>query len=264
MQTLPTKFFFLVFGFLCGCSGPIVQPQSRQNVLLITIDTLRADRLGCYGYSRGATPNIDRRAGEDVLFQEAIAQVPVTLPSHVSLLTSTFPPINGVRDNTYFRLDPEALTLAEIFQSAGYQTGAFMGAYVLDATFGLGQGFDVYDARMKAREEDAYGTFSEKRANEVVDAFGRWLGETDQGKPFFGWAHLFDPHVPYTPPSPFRERFASSPYDGEIAYVDEQISVLLKELEGRGLRENTLVVFTADHGESLGGARRTHTRLLRL
>lgn len=259
MKTLPTKFFFLVFGFLCGCSEPIVQPQSGHNVILITIDTLRADRLGCYGYSRGATPNIDRLASTGVLFQEAIAQVPVTLPSHVSLLTGTFPPVNGVRDNTYFRLDPEALTLAEILQSAGYQTGAFVGAYVLDTSFGLGQGFDVYDARMEARDDDAAGTFSERRANEVVDAFGRWLGEADREKPFFAWVHLFDPHVPYAAPSPFRERFASSPYDGEIAYVDEQIGVLLKELEERGLRENTLVVFTADHGESLGEhGERTH------
>ena len=193
------------------------------------------------------------------MFQEAIAQVPVTLHSHVSLLTGTFPPVNGVRDNTYFRLDPEALTLAEILQSAGYQTGAFVGAYVLDTSFGLGQGFDVYDARMEARDDDAAGTFSERRANEVVDAFGRWLGEADREKPFFAWVHLFDPHVPYAAPSPFRERFASSPYDGEIAYVDEQIGVLLKELEERGLRENTLVVFTADHGESLGEhGERTH------
>ena len=259
MKTLPNKFLLLVFGFLCGCSTPNVQPQSGQNVLLITIDTLRADRLGCYGYSRGATPNIDRLASEGVLFEEVIAQVPVTLPSHVSLLTSTFPPVNGVRDNTYFRLAPEALTLAEILHLAGYQTGAFVGAYVLDASFGLGQGFDVYDARMKARDEDASGTFSERRANEVVDAFGRWLAEADKGKPFFAWVHLFDPHTPYTPPSPFRERYASSPYDGEIAYVDEQIGVLLKELEARGLADNTLIVFTADHGESLGEhGERTH------
>ncbi len=258
MKTLATN-FFLLFSFLCGCSTPKVQPQSGQNVLLITIDTLRADRLGCYGYSRAATPNIDRLASQGVLFEEAIAQVPVTLPSHVSLLTGTFPPVNGVRDNTYFRLDPEALTLAEILQSAGYQTGAFVGAYVLDASFGLGQGFDVYDARMQARDDEAVGTFSERPANEVVDAFRRWLGETDEARPFFAWVHLFDPHTPYASPSPFRERFASSPYDGEIAYVDEQIGVLLKEIEARGLMENTLVVFTADHGESLGEhGERTH------
>ena len=259
MKTLPTKFLLLVFGFLAGCSTSKVQPQSGQNVLLITIDTLRADRLGCYGYSRGTTPNIDRLAREGVLFEDAIAQVPVTLPSHVSLLTSTFPPVNGVRDNTYFRLDPEALTLAEIFQTVGYQTGAFVGAYVLDASFGLGQGFDVYDARMKARGGDAVGTFSERRANEVVDAFGRWLGEADPGKPFFAWVHLFDPHTPYAAPSPFRERYVSSPYDGEIAYVDDQIGVLLKELDARGLEDNTLIVLTSDHGESLGEhGERTH------
>ena len=259
MKTLPTKFLLLLVGFLYGCSTPRVQPQSNQNVLLITVDTLRADRLGCYGYSRGATPNIDRLASQGVLFEEAIAQVPVTLPSHVSLLTSTFPPVNGVRDNTYFRLDPEALTLAEILQSAGYRTGAFVGAYVLDASFGLGQGFDVYDASMKAQEEGASGTFSERPASQVIDAFGAWLGETEEEKPFFAWVHLFDPHIPYAPPAPYRERFASSPYDGEIAYTDEQVGVLLKKLDDRGLADNTVVALTADHGESLGEhGERTH------
>ena len=234
----------------CGGEGGEAKPRRGQNVLLITVDTLRADRLGCYGYGVGSTPNIDRLAKGGVLFEQAVAQVPLTLPSHASLLTGTYPPVNGVRDNNRFRLDPAANTMAETLGSHGYQTGAFIGSFVLDKQFGLSQGFALYEDRLPSDERDTF--FNERSAGQVSRAFFEWLDDLDGDKPFFAWIHLFDPHLPYTPPSPFRERFPSSPYDGEIAYVDEQIGAILAKLDDAGLDQDTLIVFTADHGESLG------------
>jgi len=231
--------------FFAACRGE-VESRAGQNLLLITIDTLRADRLGCYGYAKGATPRIDELARQGVLFEQAVAQVPVTLPSHASILTGMQPPVHGVRDNTSFRLDAEAVTLAEVLKSAGYHTAAFVGAYVLDASFGLDQGFDLYDGSFDTKEESSPRSFAERRAEGVVGRFREWLAQP-RTKPFFAWVHLYDPHLPYTPPAPFSERFAASPYDGEIAYVDQQLGILLEELD-----DSTLVVLTADHGESLG------------
>lgn len=239
---------FLIGLCFLGCRNA-GEPTSgaRQNVLLVTIDTLRADRLGAYGYGPARTDNLDALARDGVLFERATAQVPVTLPSHASLLTGLFPPIHGVRDNTHFRLDEKAVTLAEILKAQGYQTAAFVGAFVLDESFGLAQGFDVYDDVVGGRDGATPGTIAERPAAEIVRAFGSWLDGTSRETPFFAWLHFFDPHLPYAPPAPH-----SPTYDGEIAYSDEQFGLVLDKLEAAGLADETQVLVTSDHGESLG------------
>ena len=234
----------LALAVLFGCGG--VRPREGQNLLVITIDTLRADRVGAYGYRAARTPHLDRLASEGVVFEDAIAQVPVTLPSHASLFTGLVPPTHGVRDNTYFRLDPEARTLAEVLKAKGYETAAFVSAFVLDSSFGLEQGFDVYDDEV-AGEADTAGTIAERRGELVTRSFVSWLEKRSSDRPFFAWLHYFDPHLPYAPPSPY-----PAGYDGEISYVDAQVGRVLETLEARGLGKDALVVLTSDHGESLG------------
>jgi arylsulfatase A-like enzyme/tetratricopeptide (TPR) repeat protein len=229
---------------LAGCKGPA--PRAGQNVLVITIDTLRADRLGAYGYSRARTPSIDRLASEGVLFEDVVVSIPVTLPSHASLFTGLAPPTHGVRDNTYFRLDSEAETLAELLKARGYETAAFVSAYVLDSSFGLAQGFDVYDDDVPTKGETP-GTVAERRGEEGRRAFESWIEKRSPERPFFAWLHFFDPHLPYAPPAPY-----PAGYDGEVEYADAQVGAALQALERKGLSKNTLVVLTSDHGESLG------------
>jgi len=214
------------------------------NVLLITIDTLRPDRLGCYGSSNVPTPHIDGLARKGALFTRAFAHTPMTLPSHTSILLGVTPVRHGVHDNAGFVVSDTALTLAAFLKNFGYATGAFVGAYPLDRRFGLGRGFDLYD--------DAYGsqdfarpTYVERKAGVVVDRAVRWLRE--QKSPWFCWVHCFDPHAPYEPPEPFRSRFVGRLYDGEVAFVDGALAPLL-DLAG----DQACVILTADHGESLG------------
>ena len=183
---------------VAGCSRSFPPPT---NLLLVTVDTLRADRLGCYGYQKAETPHVDALAGKGVLFEQTIAQVPVTLPSHASLLTGTFPPTHGVRDNVTFQVNSENLTLAEVLSEQGYHTGAFIGAFPLHRRFGLDQGFSLYDDQVGSQSDAPSGFFTERRAGEVVQSAVAWISEVQQ--PFFAWLHLFDPHIPYDPPSPF-------------------------------------------------------------
>ncbi|MGA1869788.1 MAG: tetratricopeptide repeat protein [bacterium] len=250
---------FLGLAVLIGCHRGSLSPQksmtrlkgNKPNVLLITIDTLRADHLGCYGYDQVKTPNIDSLAEGGILFQRAFTPVPVTLPSHASILTGVYPPFHGVRNNGTFILDKQSITLAEILKDEGYQSAAVTGAYVLDSRFGLDQGFDYYDDEIDRKKEDINQLYVERKAEEVSQAAIKWLGQKSDA-PFFLWVHYFDPHATYIPPSPFMMEYAGHPYDGEIAYTDEQIGVLLQYLRSRGELENTLVILTADHGESLG------------
>jgi arylsulfatase A-like enzyme/Flp pilus assembly protein TadD len=222
---------------------------AKPNVLLITVDTLRADHLGCYGDKGIRTPAIDALAARGVLFARAFAHTPSTLPSHANILLGLTPNAHGVRDNSNFIVREDFLTLAEWLKAQGYATGAFVGAFPLDSRFGLVQGFDVYD--------DNYGsqgptdmTFVERKGDVVVGKALEWLeGRTG---PWFVWVHLFDPHQPYEPPEPFRSQYPGNPYDGEIAFVDSALGKLLDFLEDRDLRDRTAVIFTADHGESLG------------
>ena len=226
------------------------------DLLVITMDTTRADRIGCYGYGRAETPHVDELARRGVRFAQAIAPTPITLPSHASLFTGLYPPAHGVRNNGTFALGSNQTTLAELLGAAGYATGAAVGAFVLEARFGLDQGFESYDDTVVPRARGAAEhTFAERRAAAVTDSAIAWLGghlEGEDRKPFFIWAHYFDPHGPYRPPEPYGERFSGSPYDGEIAYTDAEIGRLLRFIDERGDEDRTLVLLTADHGEALG------------
>jgi len=229
--------------------------QPKPDVILITVDTLRADHLGCYGYKPIQTPNIDKLAESGARFATVVAQVPLTFPSHCSILTGTYPMFHKVRDNMGYRLDPSKTTLAEILRTNGYQTGAFVGSFVLDSRFGLGRGFDTYyDHFNTEKNPDGFlmpGQL-ERRAEVVLNQAMQWIGSIPPQAPFFAWIHLFDPHEPYDPPVPFKSQYKSSPYDGEIAYVDQQIGRLVSFLNSRELYERTLLVLTSDHGESFG------------
>ncbi|HEY0872530.1 MAG TPA: tetratricopeptide repeat protein [Vicinamibacterales bacterium] len=218
-----------------------------QNILLITIDTLRGDALGSYG-GRAATPHLDRLASDGIRFSFAHAHAVVTLPSHSSILTGMHPFEHGVRDNAGYRLDEAATTLAEAAKRQGYATGAFVGAFPLDRQFGLSQGFDVYDDVAQTQVAPADFAFAERRAAEVVSRAQAWIS-AQQG-PWFAWVHVFDPHSPYEPPQPFAQEYASDLYAGEVAYTDSALGPLL-ELARANSRPTTIVV-TADHGEGLG------------
>jgi arylsulfatase A-like enzyme len=236
---------------------PIVSGALRgANVLLVTIDTLRADHVGVYGSAGSLTPTIDQFAKEGLRFERTYAHVPLTLPSHASLLTATYPTSNGVHDNGTFRLGDTSPTLAELLKGAGYRTGAFVGSFVLDARFGLGRGFDVYDDRMLGSGSDL--EVVQRNAEQVLAPAYEWI-VSPGARPWFAWVHLYDPHEPYTPPEPYRSRYASEPYDGEVAYADAALGAFTARLRGTDALANTLVVIASDHGESLGEhGERTH------
>lgn len=220
-----------------------------QNVLLVTLDTIRPDRLSCYGSGFLITPNIDSLASRGALFERAFAHNPITLPSHANILLGTTPLNHGVHDNSRFRVDDTFLTLAEFMKSQGYATGAFIGAFALDARFGLSQGFDVYDQSFPSGPDRSTVSL-ERRAEDVIDSALSWL----KGRPakWFAWVHIWDPHSPYLPPEPFLSRFKSDPYSGEVAYVDAELGRLSDYLESEGMTESTFIILTGDHGESLG------------
>jgi arylsulfatase A-like enzyme/Tfp pilus assembly protein PilF len=225
---------------------------ARPSVVLVTLDTLRADRVGAWGGPHGLTPALDALAARGLVFDEAVSSVPLTLPSHATILTGLEPPRHGVRDNGSYVLPADVETLATRLKAAGYATGAFVGAYVLDRRFGLARGFDTYDDRITRNETGASILESQRRGGEVVDAALAWLG-TRPG-PVFLWTHLYDAHAPYDPPPPFREAHRDQPYDGEVAYVDACVGRLLEAVRARGAAQGgePLVAVVADHGESLG------------
>ena len=232
----------LVLASSCVACGGTMEPAraTGPSVLLVTLDTTRADRLGCYGYTAAKTPHLDALARDGVRFDHAVAAVPLTLPSHATLLSGVHPSAHGVHLNKIGRVHPDVRTLAQDFHDRGYRTGAFLGSIVLHARFGLARGFDTY--------QDVKGTY--RLGSKVVDAALTWL-DGDPEAPFFAWVHLFDAHDPYQPPPGFREGF-EHPYDGELAFVDSQIGRLLAWLDGRGIGAETIVVIAGDHGESLG------------
>ncbi len=228
---------------LAGCAPSEPPP----NILLVTLDTTRADHLGCYGYDKAETPALDALAAAGVRFERAYSQAPLTLASHASLLTGTYPATTGLRINADATLSTGVHTLAEQLKPAGYRTGAFVSSFVLDATFGLDRGFDTYDDGMWRGRVSRHFEL-ERPANLVTDAALKWLAEPS-AKPFFAWVHLFSAHAPYAPPEPFRTRHAN-PYDGEIAFADSQLKRLVDWIESKKLRERTIVIVAADHGES--------------
>jgi choline-sulfatase len=255
------SFFFPLIALAlvsCGRTPPGRTPTETSaplrplNLVVVTIDTLRADHVHCYGYERIETPTLDRLAGQGTLFEHAFAQVPLTPPSHASIFTGTYPTVHHVRNTGGFILDPSSRTLAKILQEQGWDTAAFLGAAVLKKAFGLNQGFAVYDDQMPP--EPAGGGLpveAQRRAGEVVDRAITWLN-AQSGKPFFVWLHLYDPHAPYDPPPPFRQKYRDRLYDGEIAYTDRELGRFLTALDKKSPPENTIVVVLADHGESLG------------
>lgn len=240
----------LVATLAAGCARSGARAPAGTPVVVVTIDTLRADRLPAWGHPAGRTPALDRLAADGVRFASAWAAVPLTLPSHATLWTGREPYQHGVRSNIGYRLDGALHpTLAARLRAAGYATGAAVSAYVLRAETGIAAGFDAYDDSLEVEESATLGALQRDGAATVDAALG-WL-EGAAARPFFLWVHLFEPHTPYAPPEPFRSAFAD-PYDGEIAAADAQVGRLLAELERRGLYERALIVVASDHGEGLG------------
>lgn len=240
----------VTWGQICAKDGHIIKGPYL-NLLLITIDTLRADHLGCYGYKDIETPTIDRLASEGVLFSQAFTPVPITLPSHVSIMTGVYPIHHGVRNNGNYILRQEALTLAEIMKENGYHTAACVGAFVLDSLFGLDQGFDFYGDSLPRDGRGATLLENERKAETVTEIGLDWL-KKNRDFPFFMWLHYFDPHAIYLPPSHFDEKYKGHLYDGEIAYTDKCVGGLIRGLNDMGLMERTIIILTSDHGEGLG------------
>jgi arylsulfatase A-like enzyme/tetratricopeptide (TPR) repeat protein len=231
------------------------------NVLLITLDTTRADHLPAYGYKNVKTPGFDRLAETSLIFEDAIAHVPLTLPSHASILTGQLPIGHGVRDNEGFVVDPKIPTLASILKGRGYATGAFVSAFVLDSRWGLNQGFDSYFDRFNPYREVNRDDI-QRRAEETESEVEKWLPANKDHR-FFCWVHFYDPHEPYDPPEPYASTYASNRYDGEIAYMDQYVGKLLAKLDELRVSDRTLVVVTGDHGEGLGEHdERTHGMFL--
>lgn len=222
------------------------------NVLLITFDTTRADHLGPYGYAHAFTPTLDALAKVSVKFNRAFSSAPITLPSHTTIMTGLYPFYHGARDNSHFVANAKLNTLAEVFKANGYQTAAVVAAFVLDSRFGLDQGFDSYDDKVRSRSEFATFAVPERNAAAVSDAAISWIKSADKDRPFFLWVHYYDPHAAYHAPDTFT-RYNGGPYDVEIAYADSELGRLLKELkQTTGDKKQTIIAFAADHGEALG------------
>jgi choline-sulfatase len=221
-------------------------PPPADAVVMITLDTTRADRLSPYGLMDAPMPNLDRLAGEGVLFRQALTVAPLTLPAHTSLMTGLFPASHGVRDNADQPLAAKYTTLAELLQARGFATGAFVGSSVLHSSRGLAQGFATYGNLPVGGQFDG----EQRSGDRVVDEAIRWLGGV-KDQPFFLWVHLYDAHLPYEPPEPFRSRTAD-PYIGELLFVDAQIGRLRERLDQLGRTAGTILVVAGDHGEALG------------
>jgi arylsulfatase A-like enzyme/predicted Zn-dependent protease len=222
------------------------------SVIMITVDTLRADKVGCYGNPQVRTPTMDDFAAKGIRFEDCISQTPLTLPSHTTIFTGTLPIYHGVRDNGGFVVPSELETMAESFKAKGYRTAAFVAAYVLDSKWGLNQGFDTYFDKFDLSRFERISLGEVQRpANEVMDEALGWLDKNKDDK-FFAWIHLYDPHTPYEPPEPFKSEYARNPYLGEIAFTDSQLARLTEFIDRQGLRDRLFVVLAADHGESLG------------
>ncbi len=233
---------------ISGHTGP-----ADLNIIMITVDTLRSDRVSSYGSTRVDTPHIDGFANEGVLFSNAASTVPFTLPAHASILTGLYPPAHGVRENVGYTLSEEVPTLAEILSEAGWSTAGFVSAFVLDRRWGIGRGFDhFFDDFDLSEMEKANLSSVQRGGDETIVGAVRWLDERPQERPFFLWLHLYDPHDPYTPPEPYRSLYPNRPYDGEVAYTDLLIGDFRQALTDRGLLEDSLVILTSDHGEGLG------------
>lgn len=230
-----------------GCNNAPELPI--ENVILITLDTTRSDALGAYGNKLIRTPVLDEMAQLGHRFDECYTHAPITLPSHSSILTGMLPPVHGVRNNIAYALPEDTRTLPEMLKDHGFDTAAFIGSFILDSRFGLDQGFDVYeDNIVHYSQNKKQKDIVTRRAGKSIDLMLDWLSARE--KPFFSWLHLYDAHAPYDPPLPFRQAYAGTPYYGEIAYMDYEMGRLVRHLKERGIYHKTLIVVTADHGES--------------
>jgi arylsulfatase A-like enzyme/Tfp pilus assembly protein PilF len=242
-----------VLALAAGCSDDSVPVQG---IVLITLDTTRADRLGCYGYQHGATPNLDALARDATVFREAVAPVPVTLPSHSTMFTGLYPPRHGVRYNGMFRLADSSVTVAELLRDAGWKTAGVPASFPLSERTGIGQGFESYhdmfrDLFRGGGQGEGDVTVDSERPADEVSRIGVEFLEGAVGRPFFLWLHYWEPHYPYHPPFPFSSKFRDRPYDGEIAYMDHEIGKVFDALQRLGLRDRVLVIVAGDHGEGL-------------
>lgn len=246
----------LVLGVISGCEGDkdgkskLAGKASGYNVLFVTLDTTRADHIGCYGYKGAETPTLDAVAARGVLFENAFSNVPLTLPAHVSMLTGRYPREHGLRDNGLNALSEKFPTLATLFKQHGYSTGAFVASFVLDKRFGLQRGFDTYNDDMGEVSYETQPLEWQIEGNTITDRALSWLNSV-KGKPFFGWVHYYDAHDPHMAPAGFAKE-GRKPYDSELAYIDAQIKRLTDWLAANGLSERTLIVVAGDHGESFG------------
>ncbi len=258
---MPCRCFLtlLVSGSLALVPAAKAADNPVPNVVVITIDTLRADHLGCYGYKQIRTLNIDALAADSARFTRAYTAVPVTLPSHTVIFTGTYPMLSGMHDFAANKLGPTQPTLAAVLKEHGYTTAAVVGSAVLDSRFGLNRGFDFYyDHFDFNRLQESNLEEMERPGNIVADVTLDWLSKNYQKK-FFLWMHLYDPHFPYRPPLPFATEYGDRPYDGEIAFADAQVGRLVSFLKTKGVYADTLIVLTGDHGEGLGEhGERTH------
>jgi arylsulfatase A-like enzyme/Tfp pilus assembly protein PilF len=245
-----------LIGVLAACRSSIARRSAHPNILLITIDTLRADHIGAYGYPTALTPSLDALARRGLRFDNAATMTPLTLPAHSSLMTGTFPAYHGVRDNAGFVLSHDHTTLADALRARGYRTGGFVAAFVLDHRWGLDKGFDLYSDHFdRSKYAPDVGLDEVQRpGHEVVDEAIGWLNQ-DIARPFLAWVHLYEPHAPYTAPQAIRARFPPTTiggYDAEIATADQQVGRLLNALAAQNRLDRTIVAVLGDHGEGLG------------
>ncbi|MCP5105100.1 MAG: sulfatase-like hydrolase/transferase [bacterium] len=248
------KIFFAVTLLLLLFSPGESSVRKDSNILIITLDTTRADRIGSYGCKSAQTPNIDSIARNGILFENAYTPVPLTLPAHCSIFTGTLPLYHNVRNNGKYKLPQQIDTLAEILERNGFQTAAFISSFIVDSRFGLNQGFQTYNDNLPVKKGHVKTYASERPAASVYKDFAQWL-ETPairSRKKFFAWVHFFDPHMPYSPPEPFKSRFKENPYDGEIAYMDLYVGKIIELLAKKKILQNTFIVFAGDHGEAFG------------
>ena len=231
-----------------GCRGRVRGPFREASVVLISIDTLRSDRLPAYGYAKGSTPAIDAISRQGVVFESVWSHCPLTLPAHASMFTGLLPPHHGVRDNMGFALEPTHRTLATRFKAAGFTTGGAVSSYVLRRSTGIAQGFDLYDDALVV-DSSVESLGAQQRDGAIAtESLGRWI-DTQGDRRFFAFLHLYEPHTPYAPPPQHRDH--ADPYDGEVAYADELVGRLVASLRARGLLDRVILAVTSDHGEGL-------------
>ena len=250
-MTARSSFLILVLLALASCGRLSSAPSNQTPVILISIDTLRSDRLPVYGYGGVQTPHIDALRGDSILYERAYSQTPLTLPSHASMLTGLLPADNGIRDNIGFVLDPKIATLPELLKKNGYSTGGVVSAYVLRKETGIARGFDFFDDEVEPLGTSATIGRVQRTGGETLAAARKWLAERRDDEPFFFLFHTYDPHTPYTPPEPFRSQYKKDLYDGEIAYSDQVVGELIADLKQRDLYDKALIILLSDHGEGL-------------